>query len=358
MATLGPIIARTGSSVTLTLTAGGGETAWEIETNRSEDFNADESYFIPVAAAGNIAINDLVPDTPYYFRTRKTNGGNGAWSATFMAATGAPAAAPVPAYTGFSIIPALLVVPEPIVDLVGTNVAAGSDVNNLNNDDPMNVFKVAGASSAITFRTTGRAIDTFALLGSLANESVTWRLRGAATATNVTAAPTTDTGVVSFRVSNGLGRRRHYHAFRRLAAPVTSEYWRIDLAGITANFIARHLVVGFARSSVNVSRGAGHEANDMGSFGRTMFGSPDRVRGWRGRKVEFPLSWVSEAEYEAKWRDLQTLVGSTEPVLALQNPKSSIYLNERIAYGTIQSDRGEMMRGEKYAKTLDINSLY
>jgi hypothetical protein len=48
-------------------------------------------------------------------------------------------AAPSPAYVGFSIIPALLVVPEPIADLAATNVAAGSDVVNLLNDDPMSV---------------------------------------------------------------------------------------------------------------------------------------------------------------------------------------------------------------------------
>jgi hypothetical protein len=59
-----------------------------------------------------------------------------------------------------------------------TNVAAGSDVMNLLNDDPMSVLHVAGASSAITFRTTGRPIDVFALLGTLANENVTWRIRG------------------------------------------------------------------------------------------------------------------------------------------------------------------------------------
>jgi hypothetical protein len=82
------------------------------------------------------------------------------------------------------------------------------------------------------------------------------------------------------------------------------------------------------------------------------------VRGWRGRKVEFPLSWISEAEYEAKWRDLDQLVGTTDPVLALPNPKASRYLNDRIAFGEITNMRGELMRGDKYAKTIEIRSLY
>lgn len=349
---------RTSSYVTIVLAADAGETAWEVEVNREPDFNADESYLASVGAAGNIQINDLVPSTPYYFRARKTNGGRGPWSNVFMASTYFPEVAPNPPYFGFSVVPALLVVPEPVTDLAATNVAAGSDVNNLLNDDPMSVFKINGLGSAITFRTTGRGIDTIAMLGSLANEDVTWRIRTAATFNGVTNAPLMDTGNVDFRISPGIGRRKHYHAFRRLTNSYGTEYWRIDIGGLSQNFIARNLIVGKARESVNISRGQGEEAIDYGSINRTQFGQPDRVRGWRGRKVEFPLSWIRETEYEAKWRDLDLLVGNTDPVLAIPNPKKSIYLNDRIAYGEIASMRGEVMRGDKYARTLEIRSLY
>lgn len=358
MATL-DLSARAANSMNLTLGAGGGETAWEIEVNRAADFFSDESYFVPQAASGVRTISDLVPDTPYYFRARKTNGGNGPWTPTVMAATLVPTQAVVP-YTGFTIVPAILVVPEPInePDLAATNVEAGSSVLNLLNDDPASVLKVAGTGSAITFRTTGRSIDTFALLGSAANENVTWRIRGGTSAANVTAAPTTDTGVVNFRINPGIGRRPHYHAFRQLAAPVTTEYWRIDIAGVTANWFARHMVVGLARSSVNISRGAGRAPMDLGQFQRTQLGSPDRVRGWRGETIDFPLSWLKESEYETKWSDLMQLVGTTEPVLAIPNPKSNVYLNDRIAYGVIADARDENMRSDRYAKTLTIASLY
>jgi hypothetical protein len=349
--------ARGASSITVALAADAGETSWEIEVNREPDFSADESYFIAVDAGGDVPIPDLVPDTPYYFRARKTNASNGPWGATLMGSTTAPAAPLVPAYNGFSIIPAIVVVPEPIADLVATNVADGSDALNLLNDDPMSVFHTVGAS-AITFRTTGRPVDTIAILGTLANEDVTWRIRAAATFAGVTGAPGVDTGVVQFRVNPGIGRRQHYHAFRRLAAVYDYEYWRIDIAGIEENFIARNLVIGFARSSVNISKGAGIDAADGGTMNRTQFGQPDRVRGWRGRRVEFPLSWISEAEFETKWRDLHQLVGTTDPVLALPNPKVSRYLNDRIAYGDIVTARDEHVASNKYNKTLEIRSLY
>lgn len=357
MATLA-LNARLANRLDITVTAGGGETAFQAEVNRFPDFASDESWFYTPAAGGNSFL-DLLPDTIYYWRVRKTNAGNGPWSQTYMWATLPGAAAPVPAYNGFSIIPAILVVPEPLADLVATNVEAGSVVDNLVNDDPMSTLRIGPAGpTAITFRTSGRPIDTFAFLGTLANEDVTWRIRGAASAAAVTAAPLVDTGVVQFRISNGIGRRQHYHAFRRLGQTYTHEFWRIDLTGFTYFFMARHLVVGLARSSVNISRGQGSTPMDMGRIERTQFGAPDRVRGWRGRNVEFPLSWISEAEFEAKWRDLDQLVGTTDPVLALPNPKASVYLNDRIAYGEIVDMRAEMMRGTKYARQITVRSLY
>lgn len=358
MATISGYTARTATSITATVAAGGGETAFDVEANRSLDFASDESIVKTGQVAGAVVMQDLVPDTPYYIRTRKTNGGNGLWSAGYMVATTAPAAAPAPAYNGFSIIPALLVVPEPIDDVQGVNTEAGSVATNLFNDDPLSTWRVAGATGAITFRTTGRAIDTFAFLGTLANEGVTWRIRGATTLANTTAAPGVDTGVVPLRISTGIGQRKHYHGFRRFTQTYNYEWWRIDLAGFNAFFMARHLVVGFARASVNISRGAGHSPVDMGRIERTLFGSPDRVVGWRGRAVDFPLSWISETEYEAKWRDLDQLVGQTDPVLAIPNPKVSQYLNDRIAYGEVTDMRTELMRGTKYARSLTIRSLY
>lgn len=358
MATISGIAARAQKSVTITLAAAGGETAWEVETNRAADFSSDESFNRPIAAAGNFAIADLVPDTPYYFRVRKTNAGAGPWSVPVMAATLPNNAPPNPAYNGFSIVPAILIVPEPVVDLVVTNLEPGNLGSNLLNDDPMSTTRIAGNSTAITFRTTGRPIDTFALLGTLANDDVLWRIRGAATAAAVTAAPVIDTGNVAFRISPGIPRRTHYHGFRRLAQTYQLEYWRIDLSGFAAFFVGRNLIVGLARESVNISRGAGHTPIDMGRIERTQFGSPDRVRGWRGRNVEFQLSWLREAEYETKWRDLDQLVGLTDPVLALPNPKASVYLNDRIAFGEIGAARSEIARGDRWMRSLEIRSLY
>jgi len=346
--------ARGSSTVNFTITAGGGETAFQIEANRSPDFASDESFFQSYAAAGAVQFGSLTPDTPWYFRVRKTNSGNGAWSATYLVATTTGNA--LVARTGFSHDAAILVVPEPITDLAATNMPTGP-VTNLIDDDPMALVKTDSGNTTWTWRSPGRSVDSFAILGTLANEDVTVRLRGATSSANLTAAPTVDV-TTNFRAGNGIGWRPFYHWFYRLAAPQSLEWWSVLISGYGSNFVARHLVYGLARQSINVSRGAGHSPNDLGQMGRTQYGSPDRVNGWRGRMVDFPLSWLREAEYQAKWSDLFGRVGTTDPVLALPNPKAHAYLNDRIAYGHITSMRDELMRGDRWAKTIDIASLY
>jgi hypothetical protein len=352
------LTSRTDKALTLSLTAGGGETTFEIEANREPDFSADESIMKTGAAAGSVTIDGLPSDTIWYLRARATNTTpKGAWSTVLLASTSPPAAPG--AYGGYSIEPAILVVPEPLDQLACAAADAGAPATNLANDDPLSTMRVQGSSSFnIVFHTPGRAIDVIALLGTLANEDATWRIRGATSQANLTASPTVDTGAVALRVNSGIGRRSSYHAYRRLSTSYTLEWWRIDITHTAPTFIARNLVVGLARQSVNYSRGAGKGPNDYGSMSRTVLGSPDRVVGWRGKSIDFQLSWLNEAEFEAKWSDLDTLVGLTYPVLAIPNPKANLYLNDRIAFGEITNMRGENMRSAKWQRTLEIRSLY
>lgn len=346
--------ARTTKAITITLAAGGGETVFELEANRFDDFASDESLLKTGLAAGAFVFDGLPSGTKFYFRARATNVA-GAWSSTLMVAT---TDATPPGYTGYFIEPALLVVPEAMDQLTCAQAEAGSLPSNLTNDDPLSVLRATGAAIAIEFHTPGTFVDTFALLGTLANDDATWRIRGANTQAALTAAPLTDTGVVAFNTVAGLNGRRHYHAFRRLSTTFNYFWWRIDIAQVAPTFFARQLVFGKARQSVNYSRGHGVQPYDLGQFQRSQYGAPARVEGWRGREVDFQLNWLSEAEYQAKWSDLDAMVGNTCPVLALPNPKANLYLNDRIAYGIVSQQRGENIRDAKWSKELQIQSLY
>ncbi|MES2903279.1 MAG: hypothetical protein V4696_03760 [Pseudomonadota bacterium] len=348
---------RTDAQIVLALTAGGGETQFEVEANRQPDFSSDDSLVKTGLAAGAVTFTGLPAETPFWFRGRSTNGGvKGPWSLLLLQATAVPAAPA--AYTGYSIEPAILVVPEALSQMQCAAADAGSTADNLNNDDPLSVLRSSSGSLSIIFNTGGVPLDVIALLGTMANDGATWRIRCASSQANLTASPTMDTGTVALRVSTGIGRRPSYHAYRRLSASRTDAWWQIDIVHTAPQFIARHLVVGLARQSVNYSRGAGAVPMDLGQMARTTFGAPDRTPGWRGRQVDFALSWLSETEYETKWSRLDQLVGTTFPVLALPNPKANLYLNDRIAYGHITGMRGENVRDAKWSKSLDIASLY
>jgi hypothetical protein len=349
--------ARTATSLTIAITAGGGETAFDLELNREPDFASDDSFYLSGLAAGNTAVQGLPSDTPWFVRSRKTNGGVGPWTATLLAATSAPAA---PAgYVGFSILPAILAVPEPIDYIACAQADVGSDPYNLLDDDPQATMRATNNAPAIVFHTAGRSVDTLALMGTLSGPTATWRIRAAGTQANLTAAPAYDTGAVTFHASSNLGRRPFYHGFHRLGAAVTHEWWRIDMANANApSFIARNLIIGLARQSVNYSRGAGQSPVDLGTMGRNRFGTPDRAKGWRGRTLDFELSWLTEAEYEAKWRDLDQLVGTTDPVFVLPNPKANAYLHDRMGFGDVTQMRAENVRSSRYVKSLEIRSIY
>lgn len=341
---------------TVTFTGVTSELTFEVEFNRSPDFASDESIIWPITTNPQ-NVSRQPAGTQFYMRGRSKTPSVGPWTPTVLVRTLDPT--PAAAYTGFSIEPAILVVPEPIINLAATIQQAGYPASNLLNDDPTASWRQPSAGAPVlTFETSGTPIDTIALLGTLTAPGATWRIRGGATAAEAASesAPY-DSGTVTFHTNSGLGGKRFYHGLHRLPAPVTHRFWNITLSVFNL-MLAKHLVVGLARKSVNYSRGAGSAAADLGKMARTRFGTPDRTRGWRSRSVDFELSWLTEAEFETKWSDLWHRVGTTDPVLAVPNSKQNVYLNDRIAFGNISSMRSENVRSSRYIQSIEIASLY
>lgn len=361
------------SSASLTASATGlaGTASVSIEINRAKDFASDDSMFITgtkTSGADSYAttIYGLPSGTTFFGRIR--NDTTGERSAAALRSTAAVAVSST--YTGYSIDKSLLVVP---VDLIGLTVASddytavsGFPVSNLTRDDPSSTFQcrkntpndVAGQQQ-IYFETSGEPINTIALLGLNVNDNETWQIQSRPDlATGFGAAGSVLYAAQTLRASPTIGRRASYHAIYNLPAPSTHKYWVIQLFIRTPHLIVRNLVVGRARSSTNADKGAGYGVNDLGSATRTRFGVLDSVRGWRGKVVDFSMSWISETEFQAKWADLPGLVGTTKAVLAIPNSKRNIHLNDRIAFGNITQMRGENVQSFKYSQTIEINSIY
>lgn len=347
---------RTQVGFVVTIAASVGESVFELEFNRSEDFASDDSLVLTGRAAGSDTITGLPSDTVWCVRARKTNGGNGEWSPTARRAT--LPANPNGPYMGFSVDKALMVVPEKLNQISCATASAGAPVSNLLRDDPMSVMRIdAAGTHTIIFETSWRPVDTIALLGTLAGREAQWQIRAAASQAGLSA-PTFTTGFVPFHASPNLGERKLYHGLSLLPSLRTEPWWAIDIQHTAPGFIARDLVVGQARRSVNASRGSSQSIYDQGSMNRTTFGTPQRVVGWRGRSLDFELSWLSEAEYQAKWSDLEMMLGLTTPVMVIPNSKQNQYLHDRIGFGAIRSTRSEVMRGDKHLRQITVDSLY
>lgn len=359
------VTARTSSGFTLTFTGSGGETTWELELNPAADFISDDSLRLAGITASPITVTGLPNGVPFNMRLRATNVAS-AWSNTVFAATSEVTVDT--SYGGFSVDKAMVVVPVQIFNIspfagTGTPVT-GFPGSNLLRDDPQSTFRASKGSFGIDFETSGEPVDTFALLGSLAAQGVTWQILGYTSAANRSAGTSViaNSNVITYRVSPTIARRRFYHGLHQFGSlsAATTTFWRIlfDATALGPQFIARNLVVGKALTSVNASRGSGSSPQDFGSVQRNRFGTPDRIAGWRGRSVDFELSWLNEAEYHAKYAALEQLVGTTQPVLAIANSKRNVFLNDRIAFGNLTGSRAEVVRSGKHTKSFEVASLY
>jgi hypothetical protein len=357
-----PTLAYFGSdsqNLSLQLTNNDGVTrAFDIEFNRSRDFASDDSIFRrinEVAGAGPGFVTGGFPsDTEWWVRAINT--ADGAVSAPILAAT-QPSYAST-SYAGFSIDKAMAVVPTAINNMgtVLQNTIAGYPVTNLLLESPAAVTRFPGGSAGVSFMTSGAPIDTFALLGTMMGDDATMNIVGYRD--NFGQALVYDSTGQPFRASPGIGRRPSYHLLHKMPVPSTARFWIIYFTTAAPQMLMRNLVVGLARQSINPSQGWGHGLNDMGAAARSRFGDPDRVLGWRGRTVDFDLSWLKEEEYQAKWADLPTLVGKTQPLLVVPNSKRNIWLQDRIGYGVITDWRGQNIRSSRWSASFAIDSIY
>jgi hypothetical protein len=355
------LVSATATQLTLELLANPAGT-YRLEMNRAADFASDVTLFVDVAAGAStqVVIPGLPNGTPFHIRGRLVNG-TGGYGNTLLAATAEVAPA---GYTGFAIDKAALVIPAALADLAvgytgGAAAIAGFPVTNLRSDDPQATWQYSGTGTAtITFTTSGEPIDTVSILGTMIGDDATWTVSSTPVAGNFGANGSTTSGSVQMRCSPTLGRRLAYHALHQLPAPTTNRFWRIQIVSGARHTLARNLVAGLSRASINAAAGNSFSMSDQTAIQRTRFGGLDTVPGWRGRVIDFDMQWLTEAEYHAKWAALPGIVGRGVSVLAMPNSKRNVHLNDRIAFGPATTIRSETLRGTKHSQSIEIDSNY
>lgn len=221
-------------------------------------------------------------------------------------------------------------------------VAASSGMTNPENMGNDRLGRVATfGSNAYTVIDLGssQSIDLFGTLASnSASSTRNWRVRGFNSVADAQSLANTvggsDTGEFSSWASSEAGKRVHRNAYKRLNAPVSARYWRIDGGSLTRTL--GRLVIGKAYVAADTmdigytTRIVDHGENPRG---RGAIDNPTIF----GKVLEFSWtwSWMTEAEARGALLDILAYAGKTRPILCILNPDAPD-LHNVIGYGMLE----------------------
>lgn len=353
----GATTAYTASVVVSNLAADG---TLDVQYAARPDFRFCVAPLVKGVARGNFTVGGLQSGSNWYVRarSRRNSGAVEDWSNILAVRTAAgPARDLTPA--AVMIEPAILVVPTPVLSWTDINAStvAGYPLQNLGFDGPVAWTSKNASSDVHVFAAElgPTPIDTIALLSSNANQNASVNIRAGST----TAGNDYAYGPVTFHASPALPARPGYHALIRLPAPQTHRYWRVEItsANFERQFHLEHAVFGLNRSTKNHSVDKVEAGVDLGSLERDRAGNPIRLLGAKLRRVDFDISVMTEAQYEANYADLDWRVGQTQPVLCVPNSKSGAFLHDRILYGAIRGGRVVNPASPRYTRGFTIESI-
>src|SRR5207245_2485388 len=116
-------------------------------------------------------------------------------------------------------------------------------------------------------------------------------------------------------------------------------------------------VVGLARTAKNIAADKVESPLDYGALDRTRDGIPDRRYGWRGRRVDFEIAFMTEAQWETQFADLRSKIGLIDPVLVVPNTRAGVFLHDRILFGPISAQRATQPYTPRFTQGLTVDSL-
>ena len=258
------------------------------------------------------------------------------------------------------IEPARIVVPEKMTGISGQDEVAGFPAANVAHDGPT-AWRSSGATSHKLLFALGQVpIDTIAMLNTNLPEDATITIAASDTLADIPDVPSADfSAAFTFRASANVPGRPGYHGIFDLGAPRSYRYWNIFISATCPGGVAeiQHVVAGINRATKNHSVDKNEQPIDFAEFDRTRDGQPVRTDGMRGRRVDFDISMLTQAQYEDIYSDLWYRVGTTEPLLVVPNGKEGAFLHDRILYGVLRTYRASNPASPVYSLALSIESI-
>jgi hypothetical protein len=183
---------------------------------------------------------------------------------------------------------------------------------------------------------SAQPIDFMSLVGASANSGTTIRLRLGDTQAAVDGTASYDSGAVT--LINPLIARDDglYGSHLELPSLQTRQWWRIDISHGAA-FEAAALILGKRITpSTFYDPSFEYGVEDRGSIEISRYGVPEESAGIIMRALKFKLGWLSETDFETKFRPLDEKLGRRGIAFWCFDPAANSYRQARTYLGWLK----------------------
>ena len=218
--------------------------------------------------------------------------------------------------------------------LVASAAAASLPVTNLQGMQPQKKWRALSVTSASITIALAQAIacNALALVAHNLTSGATLRVRGAATAGNVTAAPAVDVTVSAWPATGkpGVPNWPNWLSLVTWANAVAYQYWRLDIAdaGNTDGFLeAGRLVIGAKwQPTTNFDLGGyplGFDPQDVQTKTPSGYIFTDRRAASAGRQIALQITGANQREVQDGIAEIQRLRGMWGDVIVCLDPAAT-----------------------------------
>jgi|GEM_PF-1994759 len=231
----------------------------------------------------------------------------------------------------------IFVIPHALGTVTTGNEVAGHPAIHLGRHEAMGLtWKTSNASNVWVRGDFGvnRPVSFVSIISANAIAATDIRLRLGASQSAVDGTAVYDSGEVDF-ISPSIQREDGlYHSFLRLSVPVWQRWWRIDITNHTGAFEAAALVIGdVIETPCFYNQDWEFGIEDLRQVEINRWGVFDRQDGIVLRRLDFTLSWVSEAVFESTFRPMHEKLGQTGMVYICFDPEPTTYRQARTYFG-------------------------
>lgn len=170
-----------------------------------------------------------------------------------------------------------------------------------------------------------------------------------------------DSGVLTFINPSITREDGTYHSHLEMGSLITARYVAIDIAGHTGDFQAAFLVLGQKLTPASYySPDFEFGLDDRGSIDWTRYGVAEEESGVIMRKIGLTFSWLSQSDYETKFRPMTEKLGKRGMVYFCFDPEPTVYRQAKTYFGVLTDPpfaTGAAPKQTNYEMKMELLSL-